>query len=313
MATPLNLEILKALSTGPRSVPVLLEALGDPPRTTAHKRLRELVDLGALGRRRDSGFPRTTTYTLTPGGERMLELEPTVARWLAAAPKGRLSLGSSVARKAIEALVEGWSSSIIAALAHQPASLTEIDRRVDSVPYPSLERRVVALRKTGLVRIAKAKVRGTPYEATDWLRHAVAPLLTAADLERRASSASALDAREIWAVLLLTLPRVRLPPQSHGRLAVVVHPESRRADEPERRAPIGATLEIRGGRVVDCVLEIDEAVPSWALGTPTYWSDAALDGTVDRLRVGGCKPQLGIALATGVHRELTTSDLDRGR
>ena len=61
-------------------------------------------------------------------------------------------------------------------------------------------RRVGALRKTGLVRIAKAKVRGTPYEATDWLRRAVAPLLTAADLERRGSSASALDATEMWAV-----------------------------------------------------------------------------------------------------------------
>lgn len=306
LATPLNVEILRALADGPRSAPELLESLGDPPRTTAHKRLHELVDLGALGQHRGSEFPRKTIYELTPGGERMLELEPAVARWLTEAPTGSIFLGSLVAKRVIATLVAGWSASIIVALADRPTSLTELDRLVDSVSYPSLERRLVALRDIGLVKIAKAKMRGTPYEATDWLRRAVAPLLTAAALEeRRASNSAALEATEMRAVLLLTMPLVRLSPQSHGRLAVVVHPEATRTDVPERRAPVGATLEIRDGRVAGCVPEIDENAPNWALGTPTYWTESVLSGIIDRLRIGGRNPQLGADLTAALHQALS--------
>jgi DNA-binding HxlR family transcriptional regulator len=270
-----------------------------------HNRLKDLVELGALDRRRTGSFPREGVYELTGDGERMLDLERTVVRWLADAPEGELRLGTPAAKRVIDTLVAGWNTSIVTSLAGHPNSLTELDRLVESVPYPSLERRVIALREAGLISVAEGVGPGTPYEATTWLRQAAAPLLAAAVAEHRSSTLSSLQAPEMRAVLLLAAPLVRLPSRSRGKLAVVVYPESTTEGEPESSAPIGANLSIRKGRVVDFTMGIDEAAPNWALGTPSYWSDAALDGIVDRLRVGGVKPRLGLDLATGVHRNLS--------
>jgi DNA-binding HxlR family transcriptional regulator len=308
LAAPMNIEILVTLADSPRSAAELLAAVGDPPRTTAQKRLRELTEFGALRRRRRQDFPRQTIYELTPDGARLLQLAEAVRHWLAGAPKGRAVLGSPRAREMVHALVGGWSSSIITLLADSPRSLTDLDRLVDSVPYPSLERRLVALREIGLVKSAPAVGRGTPYEATDWLRRAAAPLLAAAAFEHEPSADPLLRASEMRAVLLLALPLVRLPLESHGTLVLAIYPEFQSTGGSDARTPTGATLEIRAGRVVRCVTEIDETAPNWVLGTPGFWAEAALRGAIGRLRIGGGTPQLGTALVTGVYDSLGALD-----
>jgi DNA-binding HxlR family transcriptional regulator len=202
----------------------------------------------------------------------------------------------------VDALVEGWSSSIVAALLDRPHSLTELDRLVDSLPYPSLERRLVALREMGLVEVASVAARGTPYEVTEWLRRAAAPLLGAAAFEVNPEDDAGPQPSEIRTALLLAMPLLHLPPRSEGTLIIAILPEQTDAAQP--RKPDGATLEIRAGRVAECSPEIDESAPTWALGTPEFWLDAALTGEIDRLRIGGKDPQLGSDLATGVHDSL---------
>jgi DNA-binding HxlR family transcriptional regulator len=307
LAVRLNVEILMTLSDSPRSASDLLAAVGDPPRSTAHKRLRELTDLGALHRSRQRRFPRQVNYELTPDGEQMLDLAASLERWLAGAPDGRATLGTQRAKRMIDVLVAGWKASIVSTLVDRPHSLTELDRLVDTVPYPSLERRLVALREMGLVRVASTAARGTPYEVTEWLRRAAAPLLAAAAFE--VSPADDINPRpsEVRAGLLLAMPLLRLPGRSEGTLVIAIVPDQTNG---KVRKPDGATLKIRGGRVAECIPKIDESAPTWALGTPGFWLDAALTGEIDRLRIGGRTPQLGADLATGVHHSLFMAERD---
>ena len=58
------------------------------------------------------------------------------------APEGPLALGSSTAKSAIKALVEGWGTNMIRALAARPLSLTELNGLISGLSYPSLERRL---------------------------------------------------------------------------------------------------------------------------------------------------------------------------
>ncbi|MBS1680029.1 MAG: winged helix-turn-helix transcriptional regulator [Actinobacteria bacterium] len=292
MARPLNVSILGALTNAPRSGAELLAAIGDPPRTTAHQRFRELIDLGTLRRRRRSEFPRRSTYELTPTGELMLELSSTVGSWLAAAPSGRIALGSATAQRAINTLLAGWTSSIVATLAENPISLTELDRSVDSIPYPSLERRLFALRQTGLIDVASANAKGIPYEATEWLRRAVVPILAAATFERHLRDTQSLTACEMRAALLLAAPLVRLGPSDALRIALVVHPRPSQDETPgSQRAPIGATIEIREGRATTVSPTVSDDAPNWAMGTAARWSEAVLTGSCLGLRVGGERPE----------------------
>jgi DNA-binding HxlR family transcriptional regulator len=301
LAVPLNVQILMTLADSSRSASDLLAAVGDPPRSTSHKRLRELTDLGALHRSRQRQFPRQVNYELTSTGERMLDLAASLERWLAGAPGGRIALGTQSAKRMVDTLAAGWKSLIVAALVDRPYSLTELDRRVDSVPYPSIERRLVALRETGLVRVASVDAKGTPYEATEWLRRAAEPLLTAASFELNPAEETDALTDEVRAALLLVMPLLQLPPRSEGTLVIAILPGQVDA---QTRDPEGATLLIRGGRVAVSTPEIDESAPTWALGTPGFWLDAVLTGEIDQLRIGGEAPQLGTDLATGVHRGL---------
>jgi DNA-binding HxlR family transcriptional regulator len=294
--------ILRALAGRPHSASELLEAVGNPPRSTAQKRFRELAEFGAMHRSRQREFPRQVIYELMGNGDRMLDLAVSLECWLAGAPGGRAVLGTQKARRMVDVLSAGWSSSIIATLATHPHSLTELDRLVDSVPYPSLERRLVALREIGLVRVASTAARGTPYEATDWLRRAAAPLLVAASFKGAPVDNVGLRASEVRAALLLAMPLLRLPSRSEGTLVIAILADP--ADAAQPREADGATLEIRAGRVVECLPEVDDSAPTWALGTAEFWSDAALNGEIAPLRIGGKTPKLGTDLATGIYRSL---------
>ena len=73
---------------------------------------------------------------------------PTIVEaWLAQAPQGSIPLGSEPAKGAIRALVGGWGSTMLRALAARPLSLTELSSVITgSLSYPALERRSRAMR-----------------------------------------------------------------------------------------------------------------------------------------------------------------------
>jgi DNA-binding HxlR family transcriptional regulator len=178
LAAPLNVSILRALAEGPRQQSELRQAAGSPAQTTLRAQLRHLVEIGAVEMQRRNDFPGALDYELTAAGGGLLDVLLVLEAWLEKAHPP-LTLGGNEAKAAVKALAEGWSTTMLWALAGGPLSLTELDRAIGAVSYPSLERRLSALRLAALVKPAPNRGRGTPYAVTDWLRQAVAPLTAA--------------------------------------------------------------------------------------------------------------------------------------
>jgi hypothetical protein len=124
------------------------------------------------------------------------------------------------------------------------------------------------MRMAGLVTAQPGERRGTPYGATDWLRHAVFPMASAAAWERRhrPEGAQPIGRLGVEAVFLLVIPLLEVPPAFNGkfRLAVEVQGGS---------TPIyaGALVCFEGGVVVSCSSRLQGDADVWISGTPDAW------------------------------------------
>ena len=220
LSTPINVEVLETLAEGPRPLTTLRREAGSPPQTTMRGHLRKLTETGVVKRRRQNEFPGSLDFELTSAGEELWGVATVLRGWLANGPEGSLKLGSSAAKSAIRALVEGWSSSMVRALAARPLSLTELNDLINGLSYPSLERRLGAMRVAGLIERMSGPGRGTPYTVTEWMRSAVAPLGAARRWERlfvpeRTPPIKRLDAE---AGFLLSVPLIGLPSEASRHL-----------------------------------------------------------------------------------------------
>lgn len=284
LATPLNAGVLQALAKEPKSLVNLRRETGSPPQTTMRKHLRVLTQLDVVARKRRDEFPGALDYELTNTGRELLAVAEVLQTWLAAAPDGPLSLGTLPAKSSVKALAEGWSTTLIRALVAKPLSLTELDALITGLSYPSLERRLLAMRLAGQVEASPGRSRGTPYIVTDWLRRAVGPLVAAARWERRHAPAEAapISRLDIEASFLLVAPLLRLPADLSGlcRLAVEVSNGS------ERRLA-GALVGVEEGQVAYCRARLEGDATAWASGSATAWLHAVMDRDTDRLEIGG--------------------------
>lgn len=300
LSVPLNVHVLKALSEEPKSLIDLRRAVGSPPQTTMRVHMRTLTELGVLERRRQNDFPGSVEYELGRPGRELLAVADVVQTWLAAGPEGPLALGSVAAKSSLKALVDGWSTTIVRAIAGRPLTLTELSRLISSVSYPSLERRLGGMRMAGQIQAAPGDHRGTPYEATAWLRHAVAPLATAARWEREhlGDTAPAISPMDTEAAFLLAVPLLRLDSNLSGfcRLAVEL-----RAGGENRLA--GVLVGVKQGRIASCVARLQGEAAGWASGSTPAWLRALIERDTDRIEVGGdC--DLALALLDGLHGTL---------
>ena len=260
--------------------------------------LRSLTALDAIERRQQAGFPGPVDYDLGPAGRPLLEVAEQLELWLEEAPDGPLELGSGAAKGAIKALVDGWSTTIVRAIAARPSTLTELNKLISGINYPSLERRLGAMRLAGQIEPCPGGGRGTPYRATDWLRRAMAPLLAAARWEgtfAREESAP-LSRLDFEVAFLLGVPLLELPSECSGqcRLAVV----SRNAQgEP---SVAGVMVAVEDGTVTSCVSRLQGEASAWVAGGVAPWMEALLDHRLERLEVGGGS-ELAMAVVEGLH------------
>lgn len=284
LAAPLNFHILSTLESGPKSLLDLRRAVGSPPQSTMRLYSRALTEKGIVERRRRTEFPASAEYLITGTGEGLLSVAGILQSWLELAPEDSLELGTPAAKSAIKALVEGWSTNIIRALAARPLSLTELNRLIPKVSYPSLERRLGALRLAGLVEPHPGESRGTPYTLTEWLRRAIVPLAAAAEWERRyrLEDTQPIGRLDVEAAFLLAVPLLRMPQRFDGkvRLAVEVQGGS---------SPVfaGVLVEFRDGRIVSCSSRLEGEVEGWAVGPPDAWFARLNGGGPPPLEVGG--------------------------
>lgn len=302
LGTPLNFHVLRGLENGAMSLVDLRRAVGSPPQTTMRGALNALVHAGVLERRRQSGFPGPVEYELASPGQELITVARTLNAWLLEAPEGPVQLGSTAAKSSTKALVEGWSAGIVRALAAKPLALTEISRLITGLSYPSLERRLVAMRMAGLIEPCPGSGRGTPYSVTPWLRRAIAPLGAAARWERSnlPEEAALIWRIDIEAAFLLALPLVSLSSEESGvcRLAVDTSHGSQ-----HRQAGVLVTVE--DGKVTSCVTRLEGAADASAVGSASAWMDAILERDVKRLELGG-RRDLAAALGEALHEAFSS-------
>ncbi len=287
LAVPLNVDVLRALEEEGKSLADLRQALGHPPASTMRTYLRELTELGIVERERESGFPGSVRFGITPSGEALLAVGKTLQRWLDHAPDGPVALGTVAAKSATKALVDGWSTGIVRALAARPFALTELHRLLPQISYPSLERRLTAMRTIGQVEAQRERAsRGNPYRATEWLRRAATPLAAATGWERcRIPGETHAPGRiDVEAAFLLAVPLLDLPADASGvcRLAV----ELRNGSE---TSYAGVKIAIDEGSMVSCLTRLEGDADAWASGTLRNWLDWGAAGSLgaDGVEVGG--------------------------
>jgi len=299
LAAPLNVIVLETLAERSRSLAELRREAGSPPQTTMRGHLRALTELGIVTKRRHDDFPGSLDFELGDSGQDLTTVAEVTGAWLAVAPDGPLALGSVAAKSAIKALVEGWTTSMLRALAAKPLSLTELDSLISGINYPSLERRLTAMRVAGQVEAISAGGRGTPYAVTRWLRQGIAPLAAAARWERLHlnGEAAPIDRRDAEASLLLAVPLLELSPDISGscRLAIEM-------GAGERHRLAGVMVRVEEGRIISCVSRLEGHPEAWVLGSSAAWLEAVIHG----LERGG-DARLSRALLEGLHGQLFTA------
>lgn len=301
LGTPLNATTLEVLAPREEPMPLadLRSAVGLPPQTTLRGHLRTLTDAGIVERRRQEGFKGSVECELARPGRELLDVACVLRAWFFAAPDVPIEPGSAAAKRVVTALAEGWSSTVVRALAAKPLALTELARLISSRSYPSLERLLQAMTNSGLVERRQGG-RARPYAVTEWLRRAIVPLSAAARWEgaHPQRDSSPIGRLDVESVFLLAMPLLTVREECGGvaRLMVDGNTGSER-----RRA--GVVVEVDSGRVRSCVTRLDATVDAGAAGTATEWMTAVLEGEIDRLELHG-DVDLAAELVEGMHRAL---------
>jgi DNA-binding HxlR family transcriptional regulator len=306
IGAPLSVPILRAHREGPLRLPDLRERIGGAAQTTLRGQVGNLRGIGALERHVRGGMPYTVENELTAVGEEVLVVAEIVEAWLARAPQGSIPLGSEGAKGAIRALVGGWGSTMLRALAARPLSLTELSSLINDHSYPALERRLSAMRAARQLESRPDGDRGAkPYGVTEWTRQAVAPIAAAGRCECRylAQSTSPLTRIDIEAIFLLSVPLVDLDVTHSGTCLLAVDTGARGSGQPSDRL-VGVHVEVEGGTVVACSSRLEYDPRTWVLGSTGAWVDAILEGKTERLRIGGDQVKLAGALIQRLHASL---------
>jgi DNA-binding HxlR family transcriptional regulator len=297
LATSLNLNVLQALSQRPMRLAELRKATGLPAQTTLRGHLTNLSDLGVVAKRPTRQMPYAVEIELTTMGEQLLDVAEQLAFWLGQAPDGPISLENGAAKGAVKALVDGWGSKMMRALAAGPLSLTELDSLISDLSYPALERRLSSMRIAGLVEARQTPGAGTPYGVTDWARRGVAPLAAASHCERvhMRDDSAPVTPIDIEAAFLLATPLARLPAKASGSCQLEVE-----ASPGVVSRPAGVQVRVERGEVVSCVSRLEDGPAAYATGPALTWFNAIRDGSIGQLRFGG-SGQIAEDMVHGLH------------
>lgn len=300
LASSINCGVLQSLAEGPKQQTELRRAASSPAQTTLRAQLRKLSDAGLIDRRRRNAFPGAVEHELTDAGRDLIQVAKTLQGWLRHSPAGPLELGGRDAQAAIKALIDGWSTAMLRVLATKPLTLTELDGLISSLNYPSLERRLAAMKLAGQVKQVPGKGRGTPYEVTEWARHAVAPLTLAARWEHRhlGEAAASISKADIEGSFLLAIPLVTLPADLSGACRLAVGTAGGKL---ERFA--GVVVKVDAGRIASCATHLNGHPGAWASGPIVAWLAALIDRESDGLEIGG-DGRLARALLDGLNESL---------
>jgi DNA-binding HxlR family transcriptional regulator len=297
LATPLNFLILKALDERPMRLAELRKATGLPAQTTLRGHLTSLGEIGVVSKRPTRQMPYAVENELTPMGRELLAVADRLDAWLREAPDGPIPLESGAAKGAVKALVDGWGSTMMRALAARPLSLTELDSLISGLSYPALERRLSSMRIAGLVEAQPSHGVGTPYGVTEWAQRGIAPLAAASYCERihMGRNSAPVTQIDIEAAFLLATPLAGLPASATGLCQLEVEPGPGGVPR-----PAGVQVVVEGGKIISCVSRLEPSPVAYAVGSAPTWFSAVYNGETSQLRFGGAR-RLAEDLVSGMH------------
>ncbi|TMK58185.1 MAG: helix-turn-helix transcriptional regulator [Actinobacteria bacterium] len=300
LSSPLTIGLLSALRSQPRSVTELRNQVGSPSPTTLRGYLNDLEEAGIVSRRKQDAFPGTVMCELTASGRQLLIVGDVLQAWLNAYADGPVALGTPLAKRLVKSLVDGWSASIIRAIAARPLCLIDLNGLISSLNYPSLERRLRAMRMAHLVEPVESEGQSTHYAPTLWLRAAIAPLSAAARWERRfmPTTSTPIGRLDIEAAFLLVVPMLTLPEELSGRCRFAV--ETRNGNG---GGMTGVLVEVEAGQVVSCVSQLRGEATGWACGSAGAWLRTVIDWEPAELEIGG-DTRLAKACLESLHQSL---------
>jgi DNA-binding HxlR family transcriptional regulator len=299
LAVPLNGTILEQLFEGPMRLADLHHDSGSAPQSTVRARLKGLEADQVMIKRTRKRSHGVADFVLTEAGHDLFVVTAALERWLLLAPEGPLAFGSAAGKSAIKALEGGWSSTMVGSLSSGSHTLGELARSISAVSYPSLDRRLTAMRRAGQVRACLGEGQGTPYEVTEWLQQGIAPLAAAVRWERThfADDTAPITRLDTETAFLLALPLLRLELVLAGscRMEVEINDE---------QGPLcGAVAQVEHGKVVSCTAGAQGPADSWAAGSISAWAQALNGDGADQLGLGGDK-LLAVGLLDGLHGAL---------
>lgn len=299
---PLNGLVLRALADGPKRLSALRSDLGGPAQSTLRGILTKLVEIGALTRGLGDK-PSVLAYELTPFGEDLLLVADAVEGWLALAPDGPIALESGPAKVAIKAMVGGWASALVRALAARPLTLTELDKLIDGYTYPALERRLSAMRHAGQIELCASEdgKKGRQYRVSPWLRLGIGPLTVAARCERKhmPTATAPITRIDVESAFLLVAPLIDLNAGASGFCQLAVE-----AGSGDSRQPwAGAQVTLEKGSVSSCVAKLEPRPENSVTGLAAAWLDAVIGRDPDLLCFSG-DADLGREIVEGLHDAL---------
>lgn len=302
LGTSRAVPLLEALAEGASGQQELRRAAGSPAQSTLRGQLRALEALGAIRRERLDDFPGTLEYELLEPGRELLAVAEGLRRWLRGAPDGPLELSDDAAKAAVKGLVEGWNTGVTAALATGPLSLTELDKEIPSVSYPSIERCLDALRLADLVEVGARCSSGTPHTITEWLRRGLAPIVLAAHWEHRhePDGGDAVCRADLEGGVALADPLLELPAQLSGICQLAARVANEDGDG-ERR--VMDWVEVRDGEIAYGAAHPRRKPDAWASGKIGTWFSTVIDTDPRGLRLSGDR-ELAEALFESLHRAL---------
>jgi len=304
LARPLCAATLRAHVDGSLGLFALRKRVDGPSPASLRREVIRLREIGALERHALKRMPYTVENELTDAGRGILAVADTVDAWLARAPQGAIALGSEPASGAIKALVGSWDSAILHEFAVRPLSHTELNDRIPGISFPSLGRRLAAMRATGQIDGVEEDGSSKPYAVTEWTRQATGPLIAAGRCEREhlTEITEPMTRLDIEAALLLAVPLVSCPESFSGSCLLVVDT----GENVDLDGGVeGVHVEVKGGHVVSCVPRLARGPRTWALGVVEAWVEAILDSRYDGLRIGGDDPQSVPALMDRLHVALS--------
>ena len=214
-------------------------------------------------------------------------------------PSGPIEIGTVQAKGAVRALLGGWDSTLLRALAARPLTLTQLDRLIGAFSYPALERRLSAMRSTGLAE-STANRGGTPYTVTPWTRQGIGPIIAAALFERLHLADVPPPTRSTSRRHFFSLRRSRSCPQR--QMASAAWPPRRVTAVADNGRHAGVEVTVDRGRV-ECVSPASTQPPQLGNGPDHRLAGALVHGRPEQLHIGGDR-RLALSLIQGMHEQL---------